>query len=338
MRWLPFAPLVCAVACAGDPDPTAAHGAAATCRHPRAPQFPSGAPWTQRVDQAPVDPSSGVVIEHLEKWHASSGRFRIDFSFHVLGADETTELASFTPTDAFFEPDCDPAPVPLPRGGALEGETGYGCLGDGDCHLLVFDRGACRLHEMWRADVGASGFRGGCQAIWDLTRVYPEHGRGEWCTSADAAGLPITPLLFDADEVASGSIDHALRFTLPNTLIREGLYVHPATHSTAAAQGSERAPPYGARMRLKASFDLARLSPPAQVVARALQRYGMFLADGGKVTFTAASDHFTETRWSDVGLEEHALLSLSWTDFELVRLGAPVRIADGDCVREPLLE
>jgi hypothetical protein len=298
--------------------------------------FPAGAPWTEPVDEAPLDPESDAVIEHLASWHESSGRFRIDFSMHVLEADATSERLAFAPTADFYDPDCDYAPVPIPSLGAVEGEDGYECTRGGDCHLLVIDRSQCRLHEMWRADITREAFRGGCQAIWELSRVYPEAGRGEYCTSADAAGLPITPLVFDAEEVRSGRIEHALRFTLPNQLIRQSTYLRPATHSTSAAKGGAKTPPFGARLRLKADFDTDTLPAPAAVVAEALKRHGMFLADGGKATFVAAADSFTKAKWADVGLEEHHLMSLAWTDFELVDGGTRIDASAGECVRVPI--
>src|SRR5690606_26562889 len=108
--------------------------------------------------------------------------------------------------------------VPIPEGGAIEGESGYACTSDGDCHLLVLDVAECRLYEMWRANLAAQGFRGGCLAAWDLTQSYSPTLRGDCCTSADAAGLPIAAHLCTADEIAAGRIEHAIRFILPNAL------------------------------------------------------------------------------------------------------------------------
>src|SRR6185436_17168243 len=123
-----------------------------------------------------------------------------------------------------------------------------------------------------------------CMAVWDLGNTYLDNGRGQDCTSADGAGFPIAPLLFNADEVAAGSIDHAIRFILPNSRIRDNIYVHPATHSTGPTIGPPQAPPYGAHLRLRADFPLASLDSEAErVIARAMLKYGMFLADGGTV-------------------------------------------------------
>src|SRR5262249_34714970 len=153
--------------------------------------------------------------------------------------------------------------------------------------------------EMWRADIRDGRFRGGCLAGWDTSRVYPPSRRGEQCTSADAAGYPIAPLLFTAHEVAAGGIDHPIRFILPNARVPKGEYVHPAPHGTRATTGPPDAPPYGARLRLRSDFAMDRLpNAAARVVARAMQKYGMLLADGGNIALTAQSDRFTRAKWS----------------------------------------
>src|SRR5260221_4433335 len=126
---------------------------------------------------------------------------------------------------------------------------------------------------MWRADT-RTAFNGGCLAVWTTTRAYGDALRGDQCTSADAAGYPIAPLLFTADEVAAGHIDHAIRFILPNNRVRIG-YTRPATHGTNTTGGSA-APPYGVHLRLRADYPISSLpSAGAKVVARAMQKYGM---------------------------------------------------------------
>ncbi len=296
--------------------------------------FPSDSIWYQDVSAAPLDGQSAEVIAWLEAaggW--GTGQMRVDFSIEVLQADEDVELLSFVPTDDHFSPDCDLTGMPVPPGGALEGEDGYACESDGDCHLIVVQESTSTLYEMWRADINGDEFSGGCLAVWDLSRVYPPSGRGENCTSADAAGYPIAPLLFTADEVAAGSIDHAIRFILPNDRIRNGVYVHPATHSTGATAGPASAPPYGARLRLRSDYPVDTLpSDGARVVARAMQTYGMFLADGGNIALTAQSDRFTTAKWEDL-LGTRDLTDLQVSDFEMVEAGERF-IYTGNCVRE----
>lgn len=288
----------------------------------------------QDVSTSPLAADSERVTSWLaENGGFGLGRMQIDFSITVQEAGATTPYRPFVPTDDFYAPDCDAVDVPLPDGGALEGESGYACASGGDCHLIVVDRRVNRLFEMWRANLDGSTLYGGCLAAWDMTRVYPAAGRGEQCTSADAAGFPIAPLLFTADEVANGEIGHAIRFILPNDRIRAGAYVHPATHA-GAPRGPAAAPVYGSRWRLRADFDLAALpSEAARVVARALQRFGMLLADGGNVALTAQDDRTTAAKWSGL-LEPRDLEAIGPRDFEIVDGGAAIPLTY-DCVRTP---
>jgi hypothetical protein len=312
----------------GAPTPTAAAPV------PAVTYFPPDAVWYRDVSAAALDPQSAAVIAQLDRVGWGLGRMQIDFSIEVLSADATTPLRAFAPTADHFRPDCDLDPVPVPPGGALEGEEGYECRGDGDCHLLVVDRARMKLFEMWRADIRGDVFRGGCLAVWDMARVYPPSGRGEQCTSADAAGFPIAPLLFDADEVAAGRIDHAIRFILPNATIRAHEYVHPATHGTRATSGPPDAPPYGARLRLRADYPLASLpNEGARTVARAMQRYGMLLSDAGRVALTARSDRSTRSRWAGL-LGSTDLAALRPGDFEMIAAGDRIPLTN-DCVRNP---
>jgi hypothetical protein len=303
-------------------------------------------PWNQRIDATPLDDESDAIIGYLAANHTGSQRFRIDgpsdepnslYGITILMADSSTPRVEFEPSGDFYEPDCDPAAPPLPAGGAIEGETAYACENDGDCHLIVIDTDSCRLYEMWRANRSGSSFEGGCEAVWDLRAAYEPTLRGDCCTSADAAGLPIAAHMFTADEVAAGEIPHAIRFILPNALMRERVYVRPATHSTGATSGPDDAPPYGARIRLKASFDESSLKPAARVVARALKEYGMILSDGGNLTFTAANDRFTTAKWADLDFGPSDLTSLSWDDFEVPELGERYVWGDScDCSRTPI--
>jgi len=317
-----FAGLGFLVAAAGA-QPPAGHG----------PYFPADSPWYQDISSAPVDAESPAVIAWLASvggW--GSGRMQIDFSIEVLEADASTPFRTFIPTADFYDPDCDLAPLPLPAGGALEGEAGYQCVNDGDCHLLVVHRPSHRLFEMWRADVVGSDFYGGCLAVWEMNLTYPQAGRGNDCTSADAAGFPIAPLLFNADEVAAGHIDHAIRFILPNSRMRKKVYVHPSTHSTFATSGPATAPPYGAHLRLRADYPLQNLpNEGARVVARAMQKYGILLADGGTIALTAQSDRFTAASWTGL-LGPLDLRALQVTDFEMVAAGDRFNYT-GDCAR-----
>ncbi len=300
--------------------------------------FPASSIWYQDISRAAADSESYQVIEGLRArggW--GTGSMRIDFSIDVLPTDGSAPRRAFTPTKDFYTPDCDAVPVPVPRNGRVEGESDYVCSAGGDCHLIVIQ--GTRLFEMWRANIGGgsatgSPFRGGCLAVWDLTHDYWRHtavgnnfARGEQCSSADAAGFPIAALLFSADEVKAGSIRHAVRFILPNARIRKGEYVHPATHS-GGGTGTPTADlvPYGARFRLRQSFNLDVLpSDGARVVARALQRYGMFLADAGKIALTATADTHTTAKWSGL-LGPRDLQAIKVTDFDMIDAGPRIKL------------
>jgi serine/threonine-protein kinase len=226
-------------------------------------------------------------------------------------------------------------PFRIVPGGAIEGEAGYECVSDGDCHLIVVHGPRKRLYEMWRANIVGGTFYGGCAVTWDLTKAYPPNLRGEGCTSADAGGFPIAAMLFSADEVAAGAIEHAIRFILPNDRIRDNVYVHPGTHSTGPTSGGPDAPPYGVRFRLRADYPLDTLpNEGARVVARALQKYGMLLADAGNIALTAQSDRFTTNKWADLNMDSYALADLQVTDFEVVDMGDPINWS-GDCILNP---
>jgi hypothetical protein len=289
--------------------------------------------WTKDVSALEKSTSSDAIINWLDQnggW--GTGTFRIDFSIELLSSYADTPIKPFQTTGDFYSPDCEEVPFPVPVGGAIEGEQGYECTTDGDCHLLVVHHPTNTLYEMWRANTTGGTFYGGCAVTWDLGKTYPDNLRGEGCTSADAGGFPISAMLFSADEVAAGSIDHAIRFILPNASIRDNVYVHPGTHSTGPTSGGPNAPPYGVRFRLRADYPLDSLpNEGARVVARGLQKYGMFLADAGNIALTAQSDRFTTHKWAEVGVDSYALAELQVADFEVVDMGAPINWS-GDCV------
>jgi serine/threonine-protein kinase len=296
--------------------------------------FPSGSIWTQDISHAPLDPQSSAMIAWLAEaggW-GNNNKMHTDFSIRALQADASTPYVRFKgPGPNSLDSD-QLSTFPLPTGGGIEGQSGYQCPTDqGDCHLIVVDRSHGKLYEAYQANYADNILTAAFVAVWDLNRVYPPSGRGDQCTSADAAGFPVAPLLFNADEIATGSINHAIRFALPNPRIRAHVFVHPATHA-GAPRGPVTAPPYGAHFRLKASYDVSQLMPEAQVVARAMQKYGMFLADDGNIALTAQSDADTKAKYADLDFDSHSLYGLKVTDFEVVDMGTPIHLTY-DCVR-----
>jgi hypothetical protein len=311
--------------------------------------FPSTSTIYQDISKASVDsawPTIRAAVDALGGWGTTKKKIAINFEIHVLSADAAVGRRVFTQDpDNFYDGECDTAPIPIPVGGAIEGQDDYACdTANGDCHLIVVQ--GTRLYEGYKSNITGgtatgSPFSSGCLAIWDLTKDYWKpvsagavFSRGDHCSSADAGGFPIAALLFSADEVASGEIKHAIRFILPNDRIRSDVYVHPATH--AAGAGAADVLPYGARLRLKATANLAGLKPWAVVVAHAMQKYGMFLSDGGNIALTAADDRFTTAKWTDanVNVGPKALSAIQVSDFDIVNLGTIITTGD-NCIRNP---
>jgi hypothetical protein len=152
-----------------------------------------------------VDPKSAKIISWLSQaggW--GTGSMRFDFSIRVLQANASTPTLPFSPSPGFHYADPDlVASVPLPPGGGIERQTSYQCHADQeDCHFILVEEDQEKLYEAWAANYHGNDVSATELAIWDLSRVYPPSGQGDQCTSADAAGFPIAPLLFTADELA----------------------------------------------------------------------------------------------------------------------------------------
>ena len=165
------------------------------------------------------------------------------------------------------------------RTGSGERPVEGGSSSTGDRHVLLVDRDACRLWELYSAypQSGGASWSAGSGATWDLNSNAM---RSLGWTSGDAAGLPLLPGLARYDEVAAGEIDHVIRFTAPRTA---NAYVWPASHKAASGAASD--PPMGAWFRLKPSFDISGFSAQNQVILRALKKHGMVLADNGSSLF-----------------------------------------------------
>jgi hypothetical protein len=181
---------------------------------------------------------------------------------------------------------------------------------DGDRHVLVLQQGTCKLYELYSARRTGAGWQAGSGAVFNL-RSNALRPAG-W-TSADAAGLPIMPLLVRYPDVHAGQIDHALRVTVPRT--QRG-YIHPATHF-ASANADASLPPMGLRLRLKAGFSLARFHGQSLIVLRALKRYGVIVADNGSPWYITGTP---DRRWSDADLDQ--IKRVPGSAFEALRTGS----------------
>jgi hypothetical protein len=195
----------------------------------------------------------------------------------------------------------DPGPYPVPSNAPIEA--------GGDRHVLVASAD-CHLYEMYNASPNSKGgWNADSGAVFNLRS---DALRPDGWTSADAAGLPILPGLVRFDEVSSGRIDHALRFTVAKT--QQG-FIHPATHEAGSTTNPD-VPPMGARFRLKASFNLSGFHGEALVVLQALKTYGMFVADNGSNWFVSGA---TDPRWNDADLNQ--LKTVPGSAFEVVANG-----------------
>jgi hypothetical protein len=267
------------------------------------PVFPASNAWNRDVSRAPVDPRSDAYVRSMGagNLHPDFASRRYGIPITVVGRGQRRVPIRFTD----YADESDPGPYPVPRGARVEGGS--------DRHVVVVQRGSCRLYELFGARRTARGWSAASGATWDLRS---NRRRPAGWTSADAAGLPILPGLARADEARAGAISHALRVTVPRS---QRAYVAPARHF-ASSDRDRDLPPMGLRLRLKASYDLRPFRGQALVILRALKRYGMIVADNGSGWFiTGAPD----PRWDDEQLEQ--LKRVPGRAFEAVRSGPLTR-------------
>jgi hypothetical protein len=264
---------------------------------PACPVFPAGNVWNQDVSALPVATDSDTLIAKIgldTGLHPDFGSYRgYGIPYNTVAGSQRKLTVRFD-----YSSQSDHVGYPIPRRPRIEAGS--------DHHMLIVDRGTCKLYEMWNVRHTRRGWRAGSGAVWKMTSNAL---RPDGWTSADAAGLPILPGLVRYPEVATGVIDHALRFTAPLT---RDAHIYPARHD-AGSGSSASLPPMGLRVRLKASFDLSQLSPQARVVAVALQRYGMILADNGSPWYVSG---VSNTRFSDDDLR--TLNRITGRDLEVV--------------------
>jgi hypothetical protein len=250
-----------------------------------------------------------VIVRHLRRRGTIPSGFLRGSGVVLHSGARVSAPVSFA-----YDDESDPGPYPVPPNAPIEG----GAASSGDRHVIVVDIDNWMLYELFDARPvnGGTSWTAGSGAIFDLSSNAL---RPAGWTSADAAGLPIFAGLARYEEVASGAITHALRFTCPTT---RRAYVPPARHY-ASTQTSVNLPPMGMRVRLKASVDISTFPPDAQVILRALRKYGMILADNGVGFFVSGAP---DARWNDANID--TLKRIRGADFEVVLLtgvvtGAP---------------
>jgi hypothetical protein len=272
--------------------------------------FPTDNAWNQNIAGAAVDPNSTAIINFIgasDPLHPDfgSGEYNgssIGIPYIVVDSQQAPVAINFTA----YGDESDPGPMPVPANAPIEG---YPNPGTGDRHVLVLDNSTCWLYELYSSYPQTDGsWNVGSAAVWDL--LADEQRPLTW-TSADAAGLSIFAGLARYDEVASGEIKHALRFTLQNS---RAAFLPPASH-WAATSTNANAAPMGMRVRLKASFDISQFSATNQVILKALQQYGMIMADNGSNMYISGAP---DDRWDNDDL--HNLDQVTAADFEVVAM------------------
>jgi hypothetical protein len=281
------------------------------------PLSPPGHWWSQDISRAPVDASSDAFLDFIGRTRGLHPDFgpppygipyvsvggsqpRVPVTFTDYGSESDRGFGGVTgypiPDDAKTRPN-------FIEGGAPGGGS------SGDRHLLIVDRDRWVLFELYAArwNSSANRWEAASGAIFDLNSLMR---RPEGWTSADAAGLAILPGLVRYDEAAGGDIPHAFRVTVRAT----NGYVWPASHSAGSRAG---ALPMGARLRLKASKDLSSYPPSVQRIFRAMQIYGLIVADNGSDMYVSGS---MDARWNNDQLNP-AFASLKAGDFEVIQLG-----------------
>jgi hypothetical protein len=242
------------------------------------PAFPADNVWNTPITGLPVDANSATWLAsmsssstNLHPDYGPSGNPRAPYGIPWTVVRKATV---FTHVTFQYASESNRRPYPLTASTPIEGGS--------DRHALMVDpyrsasSAACTLFETWDTYYHPSNrSTAGSGATWNLRS---NSLRPAGFTSADAAGLPILPGLVNFNEVASGAMDHALRFTADCT---QESYLWPARHE--AGQDNSSCPPMGARFRLNASFTLpaSQCSAFCQTVLTTMKTYGLILADNG---------------------------------------------------------
>ncbi len=263
------------------------HGSPAPLAGSSCEVFPADNYWHADIRDLPPHAQSDRWLAHMSSGsnlHPDFGS-RYGIPITVVGDGHRQVRVRFRYSD-----ESDPVRYPLGKDTRVEG----GRSSTGDRHAVVVDRKTCRLYETYATRRTGGRWRAGSGATWSLRSNAL---RPDGWTSSDAAGLPILPGLVRWDEVRERRIDHAIRFT---TDVTSRWHLWPARHD-AGRQASHDFPPMGARFRLSASYPTAGLGADAVEVVRAMQTYGLVLADNGSPWFFQGERN---RRWPDRLVED----------------------------------
>jgi hypothetical protein len=267
--------------------------------------LPADNVWRADVSHLPVLAKSATYVTSI----GSTAGVHADFGSGLyqgapIGIPITTVSATQTKVKVTFQyaSESDKGPYPIPKNPAIEG----GASSSGDRHVIIYDPAHCMDYELFATYPKSGGWTAGSGAIFDLAsnKLRP----AGW-TSADAAGLPILPGLVTWADVKSGHINHAIRVTVPST---QASYLWPARHQASSSHDTSL-PPMGLRLRLKASVDISHLPSQAKIVATAMKKYGVIVADNGSPWFISGAP---DAHFNNDAL--HALGALTGKDFEAI--------------------
>jgi len=313
--------------------------------------FPSTSIFHHRVDAAttslPVDTSpaapmySGYLSATVKPFFGNNSNAPFPNGIPAIEVPYNQADVSVTTTvyQSYF------TTGPIPASAPVEGTSNS----TGDRHVLVYleagDGNNPALYEMWQGIYEGGPWADSSNALWPnvTTNNLTPQGQG----TSDAAGLPVAPLLANADEVIgagtptapSGTIQHPIRFTLNHML---NYWVWPATETagtgSCTATGGDPIPveslisqssppanctmsgPAGEIYRLQASVatpTCASSSPQAAIIITAFRNYGIILADNGDSGGLIGTP---DARWNDNDLS--CLTSLTLADFEPVNVSS----------------
>jgi hypothetical protein len=274
--------------------------------------FPADNSWNQDISASPVDPYSSQILAAYSgtglKADFGSGLWDnapIGIPFVVVCGSQKKIPVIFRANDydGNYGDESDAGPYPIPLTAPIEGN------GQGDAHVIAIDKDNSLLYELYNASVNRDHWEASAGSVFNLAS---DQLRQDGWTSADAAGLPILPGLVKYDEVANGTVNHAIRFTLSSPNVKPA-YISPARHKVNSG-GGQYSLPFGAKIRLKANFDISPYPANIQVILKALKKYGLILADiGSNMYISGAPDE----RWNNDELQQLGKVKAS--SFEVVK-------------------
>ena len=262
------------------------------------PLFPADSVFNADISKLPVHAWSATWMNNMTQHsnlHPDLGTFAQQYGIPINVAPPPS--SGVTPTFLYnSESDHPTEGYPIDQNTFIEG--GPGAPSGSDRHALVVSSTLCKLYEVYNLQNFTNGQtpQAGSGAVWNLNS---DAMRPIGWTSADAAGLPMAPLLLRPDEILAGSITHAIRLTTHCT----GGYIWPGSHNAGSCDTNF--PPMGARFRLRGTFDISGFSANTQVVLRAFQHYGLLLADNGADWyFGGTTDNWWGTTAGDTVVSE----------------------------------